>query len=173
MFYIVMGVSGSGKSTVGKLLSDRLNCEFYDADDFHPPDNIAKMNRGKALTDSDREPWLKTLQQLIDRTIDRHCEGVLACSALKQKYRQILTHNHTDVLFIYLQGSYDCILSRIMTRQGHFMGADLLQSQFQALEEPEDALIIDVSLGLEEIVPEICRRLIQKFPDVFDVDLKG
>ena len=150
-----MGVSGSGKSTVGKLLSDRLNCQFYDADDFHPPANVAKMDRGIPLTDGDRAPWLATLQELIERTLRHNQQGVLACSALKQKYRQTMTNNYPEVTFIYLQGSYDCIEQRITARKGHFMGADLLQSQFQALEEPKDALIVDVSLTPEAIAQKV------------------
>lgn len=159
MFYVVMGVSGSGKSTVGKLLGDRLNCQFYDADDFHPPANVAKMDRGIPLTDSDRAPWLKTLQELIEHTLNNDQEGVLACSALKQKYRQTMTNNHPDVTFIYLQGSYDCIEQRITARKDHFMSADLLQSQFQALEEPKNAIAIDVSQTPEAIVEQVFKQL--------------
>lgn len=156
-----MGVSGSGKSTIGKLLSDRLNCRFFDADDFHPQTNIDKMNRGKALTDQDRIPWLERLNHLIGQTLLENQQGVLACSALKQKYRQILTDNNSEVIFVYLQGSYDCIQARIQKRKGHFMNADLLQSQFETLEEPHDALIIDVSLTPQAIVREVIQAILQ------------
>ncbi len=159
MFYIIMGVSGTGKSTIGKLLSDRTGWAFYDADDFHSPANIEKMNRGIPLTDSDRLPWLEELNQLITNALTSNQQGILACSALKSQYRQILRNNHTDVVFIYLRGSYDCVQSRIQQRTGHFMNSSLLQSQFDTLEEPQDALIIDVSLAPETIVEEILRQI--------------
>lgn len=162
MFYIIMGVSGSGKSTVGRLLSDRLDCKFYDADDFHSQANIAKMNRGEALTDKDRTPWLEQLQQLIGQTLLENKPGVLACSALKQKYRQILKVNNSEVIFVYLQGSYECIEARIKERQGHFMNIELLRSQFETLEEPDDALIIDVSLTPETIIQAIALEMTKK-----------
>ena len=155
IFYIVMGVSGSGKSTVGKMLSDRLNCNFYDADDFHSPSNIAKMDRGIALSDRDRWPWLQEVQKLIIDRLKAGKSGVLACSALKEKYRSILKNNDPRVVFVYLQGDYDCIRSRIEQRQGHFMKADLLTSQFADLEEPTNALVIDVALSPEAIVERV------------------
>lgn len=159
MFYIIMGVSGSGKSTIAKLLSDRLDCKFYDADDFHPSTNIDKMNRGIALTDSDRQPWLAKLQQLISNTLKNNQQGILACSALKAEYRQILQNNQPHVIFIYLRGDYDCIQSRIQQRQGHFMSAALLRSQFDILEEPKDAIIVDVSLEPKAIVEQILNKI--------------
>ncbi len=154
-----MGVSGTGKSTIGKLLSDRTGWTFYDADDFHPLANIEKMNRGIPLTDSDRLPWLEELNQLITNTLNSNHHGILACSALKSQYRQILRNNLSDVVFIYLRGSYDCIHSRIQQRTGHFMNSNLLQSQFDTLEEPQDALIIDVSLAPEAVVEEILSQI--------------
>ena len=154
-----MGVSGTGKSTIGKLLSDRTGWTFYDADDFHSPANIEKMNRGIPLTDSDRLPWLEALSQLITNALNSNQQGVLACSALKSQYRQILANNHTEVVFIYLRGSYDCVQSRIQQRTGHFMNSNLLQSQFDTLEEPQDALIIDVSLTPEAIVEAILSQI--------------
>ena len=154
-----MGVSGTGKSTIGKLLSDRTGWAFYDADDFHSPVNIEKMNCGIPLTDSDRLPWLEELNQLITNALNSNKQGILACSALKSQYRQILRNNHAEVVFIYLRGSYDCVQSRIQQRTGHFMNSSLLQSQFDTLEEPQDALIIDVSLTPEAIVEEILRQI--------------
>ncbi|MEL6582087.1 MAG: gluconokinase [Cyanobacteria bacterium J06621_12] len=159
MFYVIMGVSGSGKSTVGKLLSDRTGWNFYDADDFHPQVSLDKMNRGIALTDSDRLPWLKELQKLISSTLDAHQSGILACSALKSEYRQILQQENEQVVFVYLQGNYDCIQERVKQRQGHFMSPDLLKSQFNTLEEPLNALIIDVSLPLDQIVDQIVDQI--------------
>ena len=153
-----MGVSGSGKSTIGRLLSDRLKCSFFDGDDFHSPTNIDKMNRGEALTDKERIPWLEELNRLIESTLADKQQGILACSALKQKYRQILKNNNSEVVFVYLQGSYETIQARIQKRQGHFMNANLLQSQFETLEEPENALIVDVSLSPQAIVQEIITR---------------
>lgn len=158
-----MGVSGTGKSTIGKLLSERTGWAFYDADDFHPPSNIAKMNHDIPLTDSDRVPWLLKLQQLIDKILDSGQHGILACSALKSQYRQILQNDRSDVIFIYLRGDYDCIQSRIQQRTGHFMSSSLLRSQFDTLEEPENALTIDVSDPPEAIVEEILNYLQDKF----------
>ena len=163
MFWIVMGVSGTGKSTIGKLLSDRTGWGFYDADDFHPPSNIAKMNHGIPLTDSDRVPWLLKLQQLIVKISDKGQHGILACSALKSQYRQILQNDRSDVIFIYLRGNYDCIQSRIQQRTGHFMSSSLLRSQFDTLEEPQNALTIDVSDPPEAIVEEILHYLQDRF----------
>ena len=157
-----MGVSGSGKSTIGKLLSDRTGWTFYDADDFHPPANINKMNRGIPLTDSDRQPWLEKLKQLITNTLKNNQQGILACSALKSDYRQILTSNNPEVIFIYLRGDYDCIKNRVQQRQGHFMQADLLRNQFDTMEEPEDAIAIDIALEPEDIVKEILRSSSQQ-----------
>jgi gluconokinase len=155
MFYVIMGVSGSGKSTIGKLLGDRTGWAFYDADDFHSTANIDKMNCGIALTDSDRLPWLTTLQQLIAAHLNSDRPGILACSALKAQYRQILGGTSSEVMFVYLQGDYDCIQARIQQRLGHFMSSELLRSQFDTLEIPHDALIIDIRLNPEEIVDKI------------------
>ena len=154
-----MGVSGTGKSTIGKLLSQRTGWTFYDADDFHPPANIEKMYRGIPLSDRDRLPWLLKLKQLIVRTINSDRQGILACSALKSEYRQILQDNRSEVKFIYLRGDYDCIQSRVRQRTGHFMSSTLLRSQFDTLEEPKDALEVDVSHTPEAIIAEILERI--------------
>ena len=159
MFYIVMGVSGTGKSTIGKLLSDRTGWTFYDADDFHPLTNIIKMKRGIPLNDEDRLPWLLKLKQLITNTIDSDRQGILACSALKSEYRQILQNDRSEVRFIYLRGDYDCIQSRVRQRTGHFMSSALLRSQFDTLEEPKNAIKVDVSHTPEAIVKEILERI--------------
>jgi gluconokinase len=159
MFYVIMGVSGTGKSTIGKLLSDRTGWDFYDADDFHSPANLNKLNRGIALTDSDRLPWLKELQQLISRALDSKKQGILACSALKAQYRQILQGGSSEVIFIYLRGDYNCIQNRVQQRTGHFMNPSLLRSQFDTLEEPQDALTIDVALNPGAMVEEILKKI--------------
>ena len=159
MFYVVMGVSGTGKSTIGKLLSDRTGWNFYDADDFHPITNIVKMKGGIPLTDEDRLPWLQKLEELITCNLQSNSPGILACSALKSNYRQILRNGRSEVVFIYLRGDYNCIQTRVQHRTGHFMSSDLLRSQFDTLEEPRDALVIDVSQTPEAIVEEILNKI--------------
>ena len=160
MFYVVMGVSGSGKSTVGKLLSDRLNCQFYDADDFHTPNNIAKMSLGQPLTDSDRLPWLLKLQDIVSYTIEQQKTAVMACSALKEEYRQIIAGKYFQkITWIYLRGDYNTIYERIRLRQNHFLKESLLRSQFNTLEEPKNALILDVLLEPKIMIKQIIDRL--------------
>lgn len=159
MFYVIMGVSGTGKSTVGKLLAEYTGWDFYDADDFHSAANIDKLKRGIALSDRDRLPWLEQLQQLIAEHDQSDRPGILACSALKCQYRQILSRDNLGVTFIYLRGDYQAVQTRIQQRQGHFMNSDLLRSQFAVLEEPEAALIIDISATPKEIVAKILKSL--------------
>ena len=158
-FVIVMGVAGSGKTTVGKLLAQRLGWEFSDADDFHPPRNIHKMAKGIPLDDSDRVPWLARLHDLISSGLRQNRPGVLACSALKESYRQQLLAGNDDVEIIYLKGTYDLIWSRISARKDHYMKPHMLRSQFEALEEPTNALVVDISLPLTGIVQEILEQL--------------
>ncbi len=154
---IVMGVSGCGKSTVGRLLAQRLDWDFFDADDFHSPQNIAKMKAGIPLTDSDRLPWLATLNELLLATLKNGRHPVLACSALKESYRLRLRQGIDGLQLVYLKGSYDLIWSRIAQRQGHYMKPDMLRSQFETLEEPVDALVVDIRLSPEEIVAQILK----------------
>lgn len=154
-FFIVMGVSGSGKTSVGKALAEHLGWNFFDADEFHPLENVEKMARGITLSDSDRAPWLASLHDLISSAIKAIRPGVLACSALKECYRQQLLENNDGVQIVYLKGTYDLIWSRMSVRQGHYMKPSMLQSQFDTLEEPTNALIIDVSMSIEDIVREI------------------
>ena len=168
-FLILMGISGSGKTTVGRLLAARLQCPFYDADNFHPPENITKMAAGQPLTDADRAPWLARLHDLIAGHLQRGEPAVLACSALKKSYRDRLrppggmgdsrgsSRGSSHVLFIYLAGDFDLIWQRMQTRPGHYMKAEMLQSQFTALEPPtpDEALHIDITHPLEEIVGQI------------------
>ncbi len=153
---IVMGVSGSGKTTVGTLLAKELDWHFFDADDFHPPANKEKMANGNPLSDKDREGWLKTLGELLHKHLEAGNSCVLACSALKQKYRETLAVND-KVRFVYLHGSYEQVETRLKRRKGHFMTVQLLQSQFEALEEPQEAVVVDISNSPKEIV-EIIRK---------------
>src|SRR5215203_3754535 len=140
--FLIMGVSGSGKSTVGRALANKLDWDFFDADDFHLEANIAKMAAGIPLNDSDRTPWLASLHDQLVSTLraDRH--PVLACSALKEKYRFQLLDDINDMVIIYLKGSHDLLWSRLSMREGHFMKPALLQSQLDTLEEPGHALVL-------------------------------
>ena len=150
MIIIVMGVSG----TIGRLLAQDLGWNFYDADDFHSLENIAKMSRGLALTDEDRIPWLQAVRALILNILESGKQAIIACSALRETYRIFLSV--TDkVKFVYLKGSFEQIKTRLTNRQNHFMTADLLAEQFATLEEPEEVLEVDISLPPEKIVKEI------------------
>ena len=154
-----MGVAGSGKTTVGEQLAQHLGWNFYDADAFHPAENIAKMANGTPLSDTDRAPWLAALNALITASLNENRPAVLACSALKESYRQQLLARKEGIQFVYLKGSYDLIWSRISRRKNHYMKPQMLQSQFKALEEPADALTFDVSLPVAEIVEGIIKQL--------------
>ena len=159
MIIIVMGVSGSGKTTVGKLLAQSLNWHFSDADDFHSPANIEKMSLGIPLEDADRLPWLLQLQAAIDWWLWENRNVVLACSALKASYREMLCRNEQPIKIVYLKGSFELFAARLKNRENHYMKADLLSSQLDTLEEPEDAIIIDASQPLEIILREIRNHL--------------
>ncbi len=158
-FIIVMGVAGSGKTTVGEALAQRLGWNFYDADAFHPAENIAKMANGTPLNDADRAPWLAALHALISTSLKENRPAVLACSALKQSYREQLLAGNEGVQFVYLKGSYDLIWSRISGRTSHYMKPEMLQSQFEALEEPRGAWTLDVSLTVDELIQGIVQRM--------------
>jgi len=158
-FFIVMGVSGCGKSSVGQTLASRLGWSFYDADDFHPPENVAKMASGTPLDDSDRAPWLSALHDLISSSLREDKPGVLACSSLKERYRQQLLDGNEGVQIVYLKGSYDLIWSRMSARKDHYMKPHMLKSQFEALEEPSNALTMDISMSVEDIVQEILKYM--------------
>jgi len=158
-FFIVMGVSGCGKTSIGKALAGRIGWDFYDADDFHPPENIAKMASGIPLNDADRAPWLAALHDLIETCLKEKRPGVLACSALKESYRQALVSDNPGVQIVYLRGSYDLIWSRMQARAGHYMKPEMLQSQFVALEEPANALVVDIHLDVPEIVNNIVNSM--------------
>ncbi|MBA3074440.1 MAG: gluconokinase, partial [Anaerolineae bacterium] len=135
-----------------KALAHRLSWDFYDADDFHPASNIEKMAKGIPLTDEDRLPWLDSLHALISKNLQKNHNGVLACSALKEKYRQHLLFGNEHVQIVYLKGSFDLIMSRMTARSEHYMKPAMLQSQFSILEEPKDALVIDINMTIDEIV---------------------
>jgi gluconokinase len=154
-FFIVMGVSGSGKTTVGKLLAKRLGWDFYDADDFHPPANVAKMVSGIPLNDDDRIPWLAALHDLISGCLNDNRPGVLACSALKESYRQTLLAGNVAVKIVYLKGTFELIQERMAARAGHYMKPAMLKSQFDTLEEPDDALTVEVAHSTDAIVRAI------------------
>jgi gluconokinase len=158
MIVIVMGTTGSGKTTIGSLLAKSMGWEFVDADDFHPPSNVEKMKHGIPLTDADREPWLKALHDKIVEWTAEKRSVVLACSALRQSYRDELRAS-SDVKFVYLKGSYQLFSERVRARKGHFAKQDLLASQFATLEEPTDAVIVDAAASPEQIVSEVRRKL--------------
>jgi gluconokinase len=158
MILLVMGVTGSGKTTAGKLLAQRLGWLFLDADDFHPPENIEKMKRGVALTDADRKPWLAAIHAEVLQCAANNQDVVLACSALKQSYREALAAG-VDLRICYLKGTYREIAARLQSRAGHFAGEGILAGQFADLEEPREALVLRVSETPEEIVADVVRKL--------------
>lgn len=153
-----MGVAGSGKTLIGRTLAKFLDWKVANADDFHPAANVEKMSRGIPLTDEDREPWLRAMRNAIDGWIKSGQNAVLACSALKQRYRDQLNHV-PDTKFVYLKGTPDLIYRRLSLREHHFMKSEMLASQFTDLEEPADAIGVDVSGPPDQIVAEIKRRL--------------
>ena len=153
-----MGVSGAGKTTVAALLAQELGWEFLDADSFHSAANVSKMHAGIPLDDADRGPWLEALRREIEHAIQERRSLTLACSALKESYRQRLTLG-PEVRFVYLKGSFDVLRDRLAHRSGHFMTEKLLASQLHTLEEPRDAIVVDVQRTAAEIVAEIRRQL--------------
>ena len=160
MIVVLMGVSGSGKTTVGKALAQALGWTFLDADDYHPAANVEKMRRGIALNDDDRRPWLETLRGLIHEARRRSENVVLACSALKHDYQEYLQdYDPKTVRFVYLRGSEELIRRRLAGRSGHFMNPALLHSQFETLEPPEHARQVDVAAAPGEIVDRIRQGL--------------
>lgn len=153
-----MGVAGAGKTTVAAQLAFELGWEFLDADSFHSPANVAKMQAGLPLDDADRGPWLASLRAAIEKSLAEKRDLALACSALKRSYREQLVVS-PKVKFVYLKGTREVLRERLQRRAGHFMTEQLLESQFQALEEPSDAITADIQLPLPEIVAEIVRQL--------------
>lgn len=159
---IVMGVSGSGKSTVAEALAERLDWRCEDGDKFHPASNIAKMSAGQPLTDDDRWPWLKAIADETDRLLGKGENVVVACSALKRAYRNVLVHGQDNIRIVFLDGTQDLIAGRLAVRRGHFMPAGLLESQFGTLEPPaadERPIIVSIDATVEAIVDDIVSQL--------------
>ncbi|MCP5504435.1 MAG: gluconokinase [Chlamydiales bacterium] len=164
MRLVLMGVSGCGKTAIGLELSKKLKIPFYDADDFHSAENKEKMSHGIPLTDDDRLPWLKTLAHLLKEKSGL----ILGCSALKESYREILRVS-PDIQFIYLKGTFQLIHDRLKERHGHFFDPHLLKSQFADLEEPKNAIVVDIHKKIHEIVQDICSSL-NKLKNNVDTD---
>ena len=162
MVIVLMGVSGSGKTTIGRALAKSLRWGFSDADDFHSAANVEKMKKGIPLTDEDRKPWLRSIRAAIEQWNRDEPGHVLACSALKGRYREILGRDDPEVKFVYLQGSFDLISQRLKERKGHFFNPALLRSQFEALESPKDALVVDISKDPQEVVSAILEQVRRK-----------
>lgn len=160
MVIVLMGPMGCGKTTVGKILAHKTGWQFYDADDFHPKENIRKMSQGISLDDDDRQPWLEMLRDIIKDNLAADKGMVLACSALKKKYRQTLGINQKDILSVYLKGSSSLLSERIISRSHEFMAKDLLKSQLETLEEPETGLVIEISASPEQICEIIIGEII-------------
>lgn len=164
---IVMGVSGSGKSTIAGQLAERLHWTCEDGDRFHPKSNVEKMRAGQPLTDEDRGPWLSAIADEIDRVCRDGERAVIACSALKRAYRKILVHGRDDVRIVYLKGTRELIARRLALRKGHFMPPALLESQFNTLEPPgssENPIVADIDASVEAIVDHIVGKLELNFP---------
>jgi len=159
MIVILMGVSGCGKTTIGQVLSGKLGWPLLDADEFHSAASIEKMRNGIPLDDADRWPWLDRMNAALRECEARNESVLLACSALKQAYRDRLSNGIADVRWIYLKGRFELIRERLEARKGHYMKAGLLESQFAALEEPEDALTADIDGSPDSIADSILRRL--------------
>ena len=153
-----MGVSGCGKTTIGRLLSEKMGVPYYDADDFHTPSNIEKMERNIPLNDEDRLPWLQILANKME-SLENNSGAVLACSALKESYREILASKISNINWVYLAGSFNLIKSRIESRHGHYMKSELLKSQFKALEVPDYGVHISIDKSPETIVNTITSKI--------------
>jgi gluconokinase len=155
MICIIMGVAGSGKSTIGTLLSRQTGWQFYDGDDFQPPENVQKMSLGIPLTDGDRQSWLLALRALIDEKIANKSNVIIACSALKASYRELLQGKNRDIAWIYLKGDRELLTKRLQQRQNHFMKAEMLASQLGVFEEPNNAAIVSIEQTPQEIATQI------------------
>ena len=154
--YVIMGVSGSGKTTIGQKISEFFGYNFFDGDDFHPQLNIDKMSNGFQLDDTDRKPWLKAINRHM---LNQNQSAIYACSALKEDYRKLLSQDLGSIEFIYLKGNFNQIYNRIGKRENHFMPPHLLKSQFEVLEEPSNVIVVDISQSIDDIINELKRKL--------------
>ncbi|MFP3889807.1 gluconokinase [uncultured Ralstonia sp.] len=159
MIVVVMGVSGCGKSTVGRMIAERLGCAFRDGDEFHSDANRAKMHAGIPLNDDDRKPWLEAIRAYMDEMTSGSRSLVVACSALKQRYRDVLRGPAGNAEFVYLKGDFELLQGRLSARKDHFFNPALLRSQFDALEEPTDAIVVDIALPPETLVQQATEQL--------------
>lgn len=159
MAIVLMGVSGCGKTRIGEALTQTMGWPFYDGDDYHPKANIDKMSQGMPLNDVDRQPWLEELHKIIREHLDRGIDVIVSCSALKAKYRETLRGDLENVRFVHLAGSAEVIYERLQHRNGHFMKAEMLQSQFADLEIPQDALSVSIDQPVNKVVAEIADKL--------------
>jgi gluconokinase len=164
MILIAMGVSGSGKTTIGEQIAARLGCGFADADEFHSEANKKKMHEGHPLTDEDRWPWLRSIREALEAKREAGVDFVFACSALKAAYRDILRDGDKDVIFVYLHGTREVLADRLGARKNHFFDPSLLQSQLDTLEPPteEEAVFVDIDQSPEQIVDEVIEKVRQR-----------
>lgn len=158
MVLVVMGVSGCGKTTIGKMLGEKLGWKYYEGDEYHPKENVEKMSSGIPLNDDDRKPWLLTLRGIIENHLKDGTGAVVSCSALKQKYRDLLKVNE-DTKFVYLKGDYDTILRRMQARKDHYFKPEMLKSQFDALEEPSNVIAENIEMEPERIVEDVLEKI--------------
>jgi carbohydrate kinase (thermoresistant glucokinase family) len=159
MILVIIGPMGCGKTTIGLMLASRLGWDFEDGDDYHPPENVEKMRAGIALDDNDRQGWLNTLRTRIDGRVERSEHLILACSALKRIYRQILGINQSTVISVYLKGTVELLEERLRSRHHQYMNNALLTSQVQTMEEPQGGIIVDIDQRPESICSEIIEQL--------------
>jgi carbohydrate kinase (thermoresistant glucokinase family) len=164
LIIVVMGVSGTGKTTLGHALAERLNWVFIEADDFHPPQNVEKMRSGQPLSEGDRAPWLAAVHAALLDIAARQVSAVLACSALKRAHRKVLSRDIADLHFVYLEGDPDLVSTRLRQRRAHFMPAHLLGSQLATLEPPGDAITLSIAVPTEQQVDLVIDRLAPAIP---------